>query len=515
MSVVNSSIPLQVNPSATAGPDQNALARLQLAQMQIQAQQDEAKSQNALRELFRQPGNVDPATGMLKPEATAKLMAVSPAFGMDYNKAAAGLEEAKTRGEGAKADLAGKIRDMGLTMADETLGTYDAAVKSGMPPDQAQNVAQVDYTRHLDELRKTGLLAPEQLAVIPTNFDPLRVRNQLIDTKTRMAQDNKNRDEARADERLKFQEHSADVRAARSDAAAARASSGGTIFIDPATNRPMIINPKTARAEPVDMSAVTGPDGKVPTLAKVGATEKAVFTPKMGDLQAELALKGVSLPAGLRSREQQASLLNGLINKYPDKTTEEIADMVKTGKVELAAQMKEINTAAGIAGTVDVGLNELNKFIPKALAASDKVPRGNWVPMSSLLQAADSSISDPDLKELKLRTNAVMNAYDVVSARGGTDVEKRKLNRSLVLDADGPDAYKRGMAVLLDETKDAKSAALEATTVPERKSKDAGTASPSALPQAALAQLEKGHVTTFTNGQKWTLGDDGQPKQVQ
>lgn len=40
---------------------------------------------------------------------------------------------------------------------------------------------------------------------------------------------------------------------------------------------------------------------------------------------------------------------------------------------------------------------------------------------------------------------------------------------------------------------------------------------PTLVPVAAppLAVLKPGHVTTFANGQKWTVGSDGQPKQVQ
>lgn len=40
------------------------------------------------------------------------------------------------------------------------------------------------------------------------------------------------------------------------------------------------------------------------------------------------------------------------------------------------------------------------------------------------------------------------------------------------------------------------------------------SAASSNLPEAARAQLKEGHITTFANGQKWTL-KDGQPEQVQ
>lgn len=204
------------------------------------------------------------------------------------------------------------------------------------------------------------------------------------------------------------------------------------------------------------------------------------FTPEMGGLMAALAERGVSLPAGLRSREQQAQLYQGLIDRNPGKTPDEIADLIARGQIEFGAQKKETSTAAGMAGKVEVGLNEMEDFIPRARAASAKVSRGDWVPLTTLLQMADSSISDPDIKELKLRTNAVLNAYDVISARGGTDKDKRQHNRSQLLDADGPAAYDRALSVLLDEAKIAHKDAVKATRVPELENKpDAGNGSDS------------------------------------
>ena len=49
---------------------------------------------------------------------------------------------------------------------------------------------------------------------------------------------------------------------------------------------------------------------------------------------------------------------------------------------------------------------------------------------------------------------------------------------------------------------------------PEAKSEAKGEAKPTTLPPAAKAQLKEGFVTTFSNGQKWTL-KNGQPERVQ
>ena len=175
-----------------------------------------------------------------------------------------------------------------------------------------------------------------------------------------------------------------------------------------------------------------------------------------------LAERGVSLPAGLRSKQQQQATVHSLIARNPGLSVDEIADKVKSGQLSFGAEKKETTTAAGIAGRVSVGENELIDFAPKALAISDKVPRGNFVPFNKLRQMGEANISDPDLKELYGRTNAILNAYDVVAARGGTDKDKRAENRKNLETADSPAAYRRAVETMLDEAKTAKGAARTA-----------------------------------------------------
>lgn len=182
-----------------------------------------------------------------------------------------------------------------------------------------------------------------------------------------------------------------------------------------------------------------------------------------GDLLASLAVQGVSLPAGLRSKEQQHSLLAGLLRKYPELSTDELATKIHSGQISFGAEKKETTTAAALAGRTSVGENELIDFIPKALAANEKVPRGSFMPFNKLVQLGERNISDPDLKELYGRTQAILNAYDIVAARGGTDMEKRQHNRAMLETADSPETYARAAAVIADEAKIAKGAARKST----------------------------------------------------
>ena len=62
------------------------------------------------------------------------------------------------------------------------------------------------------------------------------------------------------------------------------------------------------------------------------------FGPKAADLMAALAERGVSLPAGFRSKQQQAAMFKALIDRNPGKSTDEIADDIKSGKLKLTAE---------------------------------------------------------------------------------------------------------------------------------------------------------------------------------
>lgn len=191
------------------------------------------------------------------------------------------------------------------------------------------------------------------------------------------------------------------------------------------------------------------------------------FTDEMGALMAALAERGVSLPTGFRSKAQQAELYKGLLARNQGKSPDEIADGIAKGQIEFGAQKKETQVAAGMAGKIEVATNELEGNIPYALELSAKVPRGKFVPWNKLKQAGMAQISDPDLKSLKAVLTTISNNYDVISARGGTDMAKREHTRQLFDSADSPEALKAVLGVMQREATIAHSAAVKATKAPE------------------------------------------------
>ncbi len=200
-------------------------------------------------------------------------------------------------------------------------------------------------------------------------------------------------------------------------------------------------------------------------LRGIARAEKPGFTPQMSELMAELAMRGVTIPAGYRSRDQQIAAYSGAIATNPGKSMAEIADLIKIGQIEFGAQKKETTTAAGVAGRVAIAVNELETMGDLALAASAAVPRGSFMPISKLMQITDKNLSDPALRDLKIKTTSIMNAYDVMAARGGTDKEKRLDARNLLLSADSPAVYARAIKAFREEGAAAQLAAEKAMHV--------------------------------------------------
>ena len=187
--------------------------------------------------------------------------------------------------------------------------------------------------------------------------------------------------------------------------------------------------------------------------------DQGTFSDEAADLLASLAAKGVSLPSGLRSKQQMAATLNGLLRKYPNNTPDEIADLVKANKIDLTAELKEATTAATVAGKAAVGGREIEGFAPLVEEASKKVSRGDFVPINKLLLTADANLSDPNLKKLKIYINSMLNAYDQIAARGGTEKEKRAEAHALLTSADSPEALQAGVAAFQAEAQVARDAA--------------------------------------------------------
>lgn len=220
------------------------------------------------------------------------------------------------------------------------------------------------------------------------------------------------------------------------------------------------IDPLTAtRTAGVNVQKTMTPDA----VANKEHQQATSFSGDDGALLAALAEQGVSLPAGMRSKEQQLATVRSLIARNPGLSMDDIAYKVGTGQIGFGVDKKETSTAAAISGKIRYAENEIQNIAPLIREASALVPRGSFVPWNKLSQYTDAQLSDPNLKQLKSYMNTLSNAYDMLAARGGTDQEKRAHNRAMFDSADSPEALEAALQAVENEAKLSDKAGVSST----------------------------------------------------
>lgn len=133
--------------------------------------------------------------------------------------------------------------------------------------------------------------------------------------------------------------------------------------------------------------------------------------------------------------------------RLSNEVTSQLQALGLNGKDLAAAQLAftggkaAARTVGSIGGKVDYGVNEFNAAAPLALASSAALPRGSFVPFNQVSQAFQRGNGNPALKDFQVKTQAAMNAYNLIASRSGTSMAERDNNNHLLMTADSPQAY--------------------------------------------------------------------------
>lgn len=101
------------------------------------------------------------------------------------------------------------------------------------------------------------------------------------------------------------------------------------------------------------------------------------------------------------------------------------------------------------AANISLAANEANNMIPIALAASDKLPRTQYMPWNSMVQAVQKGASSPELASFVAATNSLVNSYvRAVSPSGVPTDSMRQHAYDMLNAAQGPEAYKAVIATM-------------------------------------------------------------------
>jgi hypothetical protein len=208
---------------------------------------------------------------------------------------------------------------------------------------------------------------------------------------------------------------------------------------------------RLASLTPFKMTEIMSKIGLNEARAKTAANT-GNWSPEEKELLAAMADKNVNLPVGMRSQQQIHATLQGLLEKHAGETPEDIAGGIQSGKIDLTARTAEARTIGSGVGRLAWATNEIDTTAPLVLEASKRVPRGSFIPLNKLMtQYRSGGVQDPDQKELAVYINSMLNAYDLLAARGGTDVKKREEAHQLLLASDSPESLERNIEAFKKE----------------------------------------------------------------
>lgn len=440
---IDASIPLSTQPPKIMGPQdvlslQSLSQQNQLGAMQVEEQRKTQENKNALRTLMQDPSNIDPSTGMLNKEGMGKVTQIDPQFGFKLSE----MNQQAMAAKGAQALQRLQITEKQNSILSETMTGLYAGYKNNstkVPSQQANQMFMEEMGKTLDGLEKSGNFSPQQLEPFRKIQGPGGALSLIAGTKA-------------------YKDYATETRQESEPK-----SAQGKIEADFKAGR---IDQKTRDA------AIAKADA--PPKYVIDAGNKGNFEGRNGEILAALAEKGVSLPAGFRSKEQQLGLLNSLSKRNPDLTPDQIADKIKGGQIDLSNEKTWGRVAAGIGGKVAYAENEIKQTIPLVRESSAKLPRGEFIPYNKLVQMGQDKFSNPDLAEFRMYMTSLSNAYDMLAARGGTDMEKRKENRKNFETAQSPEALERIMQAVLKEAEASGRAATQSLRPGGSKESDSG-----------------------------------------
>jgi hypothetical protein len=190
--------------------------------------------------------------------------------------------------------------------------------------------------------------------------------------------------------------------------------------------------------------------------------------------------------------------------------------MMVAKRIQLRATQKAVDSAAAQGGKVSTGLIELQEFAPLARQASAKVNREKFKPYNELVQIGERNLNDEDLARLYAMTTSVLNAYDVVASRGGTDVDKRKHAREMLSTAMDQKTYNVALDTIVQESEAAERAAQKAMQpgVYNPTFQAPATPSANAAPAGGAQNYQEGQTATNAKGDRMIFrGGQWQPMQ--
>lgn len=288
-------------PLSTVGGDPKALMSLLDLSMKLQANRQNVQAQNQLKQIFSDPSNLE--DGLPTSGALSKIYAISPQYGMAIQKNMLALQNQKNMDAFRNSQTYGNFREDALSAAKEAVTYRDELMAKGIPQEQADQMAQENYTQSYDTLSKAGY--SPYMKNVPTQFNYDRLR-AFVDANKKETPAGKTVEEQVMDQyRKEHPQASAEELLGEQTKikATGQETKGwelGTVTDKDGKSIPVRMNKNTGDIVPVDV-----PEGS--TLGKLGAGQSAPASPELRKARGAMIATGMPIAQAVPGWGKQAT----------------------------------------------------------------------------------------------------------------------------------------------------------------------------------------------------------------
>jgi hypothetical protein len=174
MSGTNANILQSYNPNQQIGPDFGKMVANSQQLLQLRQQQQQVQQQNALLGVFQNPDAVDQKTGLPTADTLGKVTSINPQLGLQMRQNVLVSQDQQMKRDAMMGDEAAKNADRIADALSPVVENYQANIKGGMTPEQANQKASEEYKAAVDQLGASGF-DPNRLKQAPPGWDPVKV----------------------------------------------------------------------------------------------------------------------------------------------------------------------------------------------------------------------------------------------------------------------------------------------------------------------------------------------------
>jgi len=435
----------------------------QANQAEFADEQKQRESRGIMLSALREPGAFDAESGAPTPQTVAKISQVDPKMGLDFERqrrmSLAELEKTKRAQLSAAARQASidaklgfgeglqelmkppevkereeKMHAMSRDFTEASLKRYDALVKTGASQDVTQDGWKSAWIEEIDKREKDGSLkqagySDEQIQMLKTRVpSPDQARDKM-----------REREEGR-------------MRMLAAQAKSKLISQG--YQLDPQNQTQLKFIPGGPK-DP-DVIRAQAEAKHIPRASKEEGGPK--LDTKTADFIAQQVWAGDRQAAvGWARNPQMHAQISEAIRREGERRHSSARDLagVMAEYEGARAGQRALGTRSA---NVGVAINELDQFVKIGIAASDKVPRTNFVPINRLMRLGREQWS-PDQAAFEASNRSIINAFAQVAARSGNaTVHNTQEAEHMLNTAQTPEQYKAVLKQLQTEAQGARRA---------------------------------------------------------